>query len=502
MPAPETEADQAAVVAFLAEGAKRIDTSTGIVFLKGEEAIKLRRAIRLPFLDHTTLAKRRASAEAEIARNHETAPGIYLEAAAVRKTAAGYALEGEGEIVDWVTRMRRFDEEATLDKVAARGELTDAHIRGLGAAIHAMHARAPTRPAAPAIAAMGRWIEQNATAFAERPDLFPAHEAAELQTLAQAALATATPLLLARGERGRIRRGHGDLHLGNIALIEGRATPFDAIEFDDEIATGDILYDLAFAAMDLWERDRRAQSNLLLNVYLSLGETQDYAALALLPLFLSVRAAIRVKVEAGNLGHLDAAKREAAARSARRYFDFALAFLKPAPPRLVAVGGLSGAGKSALAAALAPELGAAPGAVWLRSDVERKHLFGVDELTRLGDEAYAAEASRRVHARLAERAQAALKAGHAVLVDATHAHAAERRAVAALAGGAPFAGLWLEAPVATRIQRIRARRGDASDADEAVARAQASEAISEPGWRAIDASGDLAATQAAAREAL
>lgn len=494
---------QAAVVAHFARGAKRIDTQGAIVLLRGEEAVKIRRAIRLPFLDYSSLDKRRAAAAAEIALNQPNAPHIYIDAAPIRKTRDGYGFEGEGEIVEWATRMRRFDEEATLDRLAARAELTRQTIRDLAQAIHVMHARAEVRAAEPALGAMFRWIEQNAQAFAQRPDLFPAEEALQLTKAARAALERVEPMLWARGAAGFIRRCHGDLHLRNIALIEGRPTPFDAIEFDDSIATGDILYDLAFAVMDLWERDLRGHAHLLLNQYLSLGDAQTYSALSALPLFLSLRAAIRAKAEAGALDRVAAAERGRTAQSARRYFEFARAFLVSSPPRLVAVGGLSGSGKSALAAALGPEIGAAPGAVWLRSDVERKHLFGVDERTPLPVAAYGEEASRETYTRLIDKSRRVLQAGASALIDATHARGEERAAAAALADeiGAPFVGLWLDAPLETRLARIAGRRGDASDADAEVARRQCATPLVEPGWRAVDASGDLAATLANARVA-
>jgi hypothetical protein len=496
------EAEQAPILAQFAKGAKRIETQGAVVLLKGDEAVKIRRAIKLPFLDYSTLAKRKAAAEAEIALNRPSAPRIYLDAAPIRRTAGGFGFEGEGEIVEWATRMRRFDETATFDRLPPQA-LTPDLMRKLARAIHAMHAQAETRPAEPALAAMQSWIEQNADAFASRPDLFPADAAAKLEAASRDALARVTPLLKQRGARGWIRRCHGDLHLGNIVLIDDAPTPFDAIEFDESIATGDVLYDLAFAAMDLWERDLRRPANLLLNAYLAAGEAEHYDALAALPLFLSLRAAIRAKVEANVAGHLHGASAARESKSARRYFDFALAFLEPQPARLVAVGGLSGVGKSALAGALAPEFGRAPGAVWLRSDVERKTMFGVDEETRLPAAAYSAAASQQVYARLIDKARRALNAGAAVLIDAAHAHAAERAAAAALGAevGVGFVGLWLEAPLELRLRRIGARMHDASDADAAVARRQKAEPLDEPGWRALDAAGDLAATLASARVA-
>jgi aminoglycoside phosphotransferase family enzyme/predicted kinase len=481
---------QTAIFDVFAQGATRIDTQGAVVFLKGDDAIKIRRAIKLAFLDYSTLDLRRRAAEAEIALNRADAPQIYKDAAPIRRTPEGFGFEGEGEIVEWATRMRRFDENATLDRLAARGEIGETTIRALAEAVHEMHARAPVRDAEPAIASLARWIEQNAQSFAAAPDLFYTVAAQDLALRSRAALAAATPLLRARGKVGAVRRCHGDLHLGNVAMIEGRPVPFDAIEFDEAVATGDVLYDLAFPVMDLWERDLRREANLLLNVYLSLSPPETLDALALLPLFLSLRAAIRAKVER-------------TPKAARRYFDFARAFLDVVPPRLVAVGGLSGTGKSALGAALVPGLGAAPGAVHLRSDVERKHLFGVAETTPLPDAAYSAGAGARTYARLIDKARRALRAGACVLIDATHSHAGERRQAVALARevGAPFVGLWLEAPLETRLARVAARRDDASDADGRIVRQQHADPLEEPGWRALDASGTLAQTLANARVA-
>jgi predicted kinase len=301
-----------------------------------------------------------------------------------------------------------------------------------------------------------------------------------------------------------VRRCHGDLHLRNIVVVDGEPVLFDAIEFDPAIATGDILYDLAFALMDLWERDLRPAANLLLASYLSLSDEPQFSGLAALPVFMSIRAAIRAKVEAANIVHVSGVEQAKEKEAARRYFVFAEAFLRPAPPRLVAVGGLSGTGKSTLAAALAPEIGRAPGAILLRSDVERKHLFAVEETTRLPDEAYGEAASRETYARLARKAGLALRAGHSVVIDAVLAHARERQAAARLADdlGVPFVGLWLEAPLALRLKRVGVRARDASDADARIVAAQMAAPLAEDGWSALETAGDLAALIEAARERL
>ena len=174
-----------------------------------------------------------------------------------------------------------------------------------------------------------------------------------------------------------MRRCHGDLHLRNIVLLGGEPTLFDAVEFDDAIATGDVLYDLAFLLMDLWERGLRNEANLVLNRYLWASGDDQIDGLAALPIFLSIRAAIRAKVIAASLPHLAQAEREAMAQEARRYFAAAEAFVQPSDPCLVAIGGLSGTGKTTLAAAIGSRLGCPPGAIHLRSDIERKLLAGV-----------------------------------------------------------------------------------------------------------------------------
>jgi hypothetical protein len=264
------------------------------------------------------------------------------------------------------------------------------------------------------------------------------------------------------------------------------------------------LYDLAFLLMDLEERGLRAAANRLFNRYLASEPPEALSGLVALPLFLSLRAAIRAKVEAANAERLEGDKRKEARALAHRYFDCAVHFLVAAPPRLVAVGGLSGVGKSALARALAPEIGRAPGALWLRSDAERKVMFGIEETVPLPASAYASDVTRDVYERLIAKARTALRAGQSVLIDATFAAAAERSAAAGLAAeaGVPFAGLFLDAPLPIRLERIGSRRADASDADADVARRQTAEPLAEKGWAAVAASGSLNDTTALARARL
>ena len=509
---PGTDA-QEEVFAFLGNPAthggaavRRIDTHAASVFLTGERAYKVKRAVRFPFLDFSTLARRKRACEAELDANRPFAANLYRGVVAITREADGrLAIAGRGTPVEWAVEMVRFDENATLDRLADRGEIDSALADALARAVVRAHGEAPVVDATPWLDALGGFIAQNGAELLAAPELFAPDKVAALTQASRAALDRVRPLLTRRGERGLVRRGHGDLHLGNIALIDGKPVPFDALEFDPLIASGDVLYDLAFLLMDLIERGLAAPANAVLNRYLAeTRRADDLDGLAALPLFMSMRAAIRAKVTAARLGHAAAPARAAITAAARTYFDLACALIAPPPPTLLAIGGLSGTGKSALARALAPGLLPHPGAVLLRSDIERKLAFGIGETERLPPAAYSAEASARVYAMLADKARAVIAAGQSAIVDAVFAAPQERAAMAALASarGIGFRGLFLVADLGTRLQRVAARRNDASDADAEVARRQQAYDLGTMDWTVVDASGSLEATLARAREAL
>jgi uncharacterized protein len=509
----EQSTDQSEVLAFLGRAStfagipvRRIDTHAGIVFLAGKRALKVKRAVRFPFLDFSTLEKRKAACLAEIEANRPFAPELCRGVIAVTRGRDGaLALGGDGEPVEWAVDMRRFDETKTLDRLADAGKIDLAMADELARGVAAAQTRAPVVEATPWIDALAEYIEQNDAAFREYPALFPQTAVAEFTAASRAAFARLRPLLVARGQTALVRRGHGDLHLGNIALIDGRPVPFDALEFDPLVASGDVLYDLAFLLMDLVERKLEAAANVVLNRYLTeTRRREDLDALTVLPLLMSMRAAIRAKVTAARAAVAPAADPAAITRSATTYFELATALIAPPPPRLVAVGGLSGTGKSLLTHALAPDLLPHPGAVVLRSDVERKALFGAAETDRLPTDAYAPEMTARTYAVLVDKARRTIAAGHSAIVDAVFSDAAERDAVAGIARAhsVAFAGLFLTADLATRIARIGHRTGDASDADAAVARRQEDYALGSLDWSLVDASGTPNETLAGAKAAL
>ena len=483
----------------------RIDTHAAVIFLVGDRAYKMKRQVRFSFLDFTTLPQRERAIRAELALNRANAPDIYLEVEALRRQPGGsLAFDADGPAVEWLLVMRRFDETQTLDRVSERESLSRALLDDLSDAVLVYHREAPIlAPPFGGAEAVERLITENGVDLAAWPELFPPEMTAALQSETQRWLERLRGPLDHRRTQGRVRRCHGDLHLGNIVRWRGRPLLFDCIEFSEEIAGIDVFYDLAFLLMDLVHRGLVAEANQVLNRYLLFAD--DYEGLAALPLFLSLRATVRAKVSApAAAAQTDLATARHLREEAAAYLAQARNYLEPAPARLVVLGGLSGTGKSTLAARLAPYLGPAPGAVWLRSDSLRKVLLGKPLDAPLGKESYAANVTERVYGELCARAERSLTAGRCVLIDAVHGRPVERDALEALAEGlgVPFQGLWLDAPLDVRTERVGARRGDASDADAAVVAQQESYDLGEIGWARLDAGQSLARLEEQVRNLL
>lgn len=473
----------------------RIDTHAASVFLEGDRALKIKRAVRFPFLDYSTLEKRKAACDEEIRINRQFAPQIYRRVIPITQGVDGsLAIDGGGTPVEFAIEMTRFDERQTIDHLVESAPPDPTLVDAIAEAIAASHAVAPRAAAEPWITSIPSIIEGNTEAF-RTAACFPAGDIDDLRDGSLAAFARVRGLLKQRGQQGYIRRCHGDLHLANIVLIEGKPVLFDAIEFDATIASVDVLYDLAFPMMDFIRYGRQAAANALLNRYLGVAAGENLDALAALPLFMSLRSAIRAHVLLARLDRNNHGKADVM-HSAQAYFALARQIIHPPAPILVAIGGLSGTGKSVLARALAPDIAPLPGAVVLRSDVLRKQLFKANETNRLPESAYRPEITEQIYEILMQRAARVLAQGHSVVVDAVFAHETERAAIhdSARRLNIRFAGFFLVADLATRMNRVGHRELDASDATPEIAGLQEKYDTGAIDWDVIDASGTAGQT--------
>lgn len=496
-----TSDPQREVIAFLSDPAtyeprpdtvERIDTHGAHVFAAGTEVFKIKRAVRYPYMDFSTLEKRRAACAREYEINAPSAPSIYKGVVALTRTKDGkLVIGGPGEAVEWAVHMARFREEDVLVNRISRCPLSADEAKSLADAVVASHARAPAITSPPEEATIGHIASNVLSALRSLFGTSDPNLLALTEGLTREAGAV-RDLLFRRARDGHVRRCHGDLHLANIVFLDGKPTLFDAIEFDETLATTDVLYDLAFLLMDLDHLGHRPSAHVILNRYIwARQEPADLEGLAALPVFLALRAAIRAMV-----GAQRARLTEQDSPNPLAYLERAKRYLVQQRPVLVLVGGLSGSGKSTLAAAMAPQIGRAPGALHLRSDLERKSLFGAGELEQLPQSAYGHEATAQVYARMLEKAEAALRAGHSVVVDAVHADPSERKSIAAVARstGANLCAFWLDAPASVLLARVGARKNDASDATPQVVERQLSYDVGPLEWTRIDASGPLEET--------
>ena len=486
---------QSTVIDWLKNGAawgKKPDiaeTHAALVFLVGDRAYKLKKGVDLGYLNFTTLESRRETLERELELNRRTAPSLYLQTLPISLSARGELnLTGEGAAIDWLLEMRRFPDDALLSTRAARGQLTEAIIESLAEHIAAFHDAADLVPT-DWPTAVARIAGEN-TADLRSQSILISSALIEAAITARESCANSCVQQLG-AQSSDVRRCHGDMHLGNVFLDDGKPTLFDCIEFDDFYATIPPLYDIAFLLMDLMARGQGRLANRALNAWLIHSDVKCWREIAeslqALPLYLALRAEIRAKTEARKPG---------GRASACHYLELTRQFAVNQPPRLVAVGGFSGTGKSSVAKEIAWRLGSPPGAVHLRSDEIRKRLAGVSLDQRLPQSEYARAKSAETYAALESLARSALTAGTTLVVDAVFAREEERQAMHAIAqrAGTPFVGVWLEAPRDILERRLSSRSGDVSDADVAVLRQQLTYDLGHMTWHHVDARGDLAAT--------
>ncbi|PSM17425.1 bifunctional aminoglycoside phosphotransferase/ATP-binding protein [Nitratireductor sp. StC3] len=468
-----------------------IETHISRIFLVGDRAFKMKRAVRLPYVDFSTPQQRLSACRKEVTLNSRTAPDLYLGTRRITATPdGGLEFDGDGALVDAVVEMKRFDQSCLLDRQAEAGTLTPRLMRDVARAVLRFHDAAPVVHDGGGADNIAGVLDINAAGFATST-LFSPDAVAALGDRFRATLARHAALLDARETAGKVRRCHGDLHLRNICVLDGVPCLFDCIEFNDQIATVDVLYDLAFLLMDLWHRGHRDLANLVMNRYFDAQDEED--GFVLLAFFMAVRAAVRAHVTATQYEE-GGRQNRALADEARSYFDLAGALLEEPPARLTAIGGLSGSGKTTVAEALAAHVGAAPGARILESDRLRKAMFNVAAETRLPAEAYSAENSARVYADIARRTRKLLDDGGTVVADAVFDRPGDRARIRQCARdtATPFIGIWLDAGAALLQRRVSERSADGpSDATVAVLAGQLRRTRDDIEWTKLDAARPL-----------
>ena len=451
-----------------------IETHISWVILAGQYAYKLKKPVNLGFLDFSTLEKRRFYCAEELRLNHRLAPSIYLQLVSITGSAEHPSLNGSGEAIEFAVKMNQFPQDAQLDRMLNRGELLPEHIDGMAGFIADFHRNATVAdPAMPygdpehiymPVMENFQQIESRIT------DTHHLKTLEALQQWTKTAFDKLRPVFRLRKAKGYIRECHGDLHLRNLAWVNQNPLAFDCIEFNPNFRWIDVFSDIAFLIMDLEDRGQPRLAQRFLNHYLE--QSGDYAGIQTLRFYLTYRALVRAKVDAIRCTQegIDRQEQKEAEADFCSYLRLAEHYTQPSQARLIITHGPSACGKTTLTQPLLEQLGA----IRLRSDVERKRLFGLntDERadTELGKGIYTADSTEQTYQKLAELASMILDAGYPVIIDATCQQPAQRARFQQLAfqKQLPYVILEFSASTATLHKRINNRAGDASDADRQV----------------------------------
>ena len=452
--------DSAALVSALARAlnAQLIETHISWVLLAGELAYKIKKPVQLPFVDYGTLQTRQHFCAEEVRLNRRLAPALYLGVTSITGTPQAPVIDGPGPVLEYAVRMRRFPPGALFSEQLAAGTLRAEHVDSLAELLAGFHEHTARADAASGFATAAQRQSSALKALEGVQAVANPAEKALLLAWLQAEGARLVPLWAARLANGRVRECHGDLHLANVIALDDGVAAFDGIEFDPALRWIDVLDDVAFVVMDLFAQGRRDLAFRLLNAWLD--RSGDHEGLPVLRFSVVYRALVRAMV---------ARLSNAPLALGRRYLDAALAWTQPGEVRLFITHGLPGSGKTFAAQRLLEQ----EGAIRLRSDVERKRLFGLgllEDSHAKGLNLYDAQASSRTYAHLFNMARIALLAGYPVILDAAFLRRNERSPALALARelGVPLSIVNCEAPLPVLQARLRARTGDASEANVAV----------------------------------
>lgn len=457
-----------------------LETHISWVILAGCFAYKVKKPLDLGFLDFSTLARRRFYCQEEIRLNRRLAPDLYLDVIAIGGDAEQPVLGAEPAF-EYALKMQRFDTALQMDNLLENGLLTTQHIDHLATTLAQFHSHLPAMPLDSEFGTAASIAEPARDNFQALKALLSSEDCprlAVLATMSDAEFSRCRELFEQRRQAGWVRECHGDLHLGNIVVLAGQPTPFDALEFSASLRCIDIISDMAFLLMDLQQRDQSDLAFRLLNAYLT--ETGDFAGIGVLRFYLGYRAMVRAKVSAIRAAQLPSS---ASLLECRHYLRQAEMNLTLPRPALIITHGLPGCGKTTVAQQVLEKIGA----IHLRSDVERKRLFGLYAWQSSGSKAdegiYTPQATVRTYRYLLDTARFILQNGFSVIIDAAFLKQNERQQFSelALALNLPFAILSVRCDDRLHRQRIQQRQAEHRDASEAdVGVYQRLKAASEP----------------------
>lgn len=449
-----------------------IETHISWVFLCGSYAYKIKKALNLGFMDCSTLVKRKFYCEEELRLNGRLAPELYLAVVPITGTPDQPQLGGSGEAFEYAVKMRRFPQQALLSHMLQQHLLADTHISQIIVQVADFH---QTIPAATADTQYGNPdhvaapADENFVQIRERM-----HDPRHLELLdqvrawAEHQYESCYPHFRQRKEQGFIRECHGDMHLGNMAVVDDRVVIFDGIEFNPDLYWIDVMSEVAFLCMDLEYHGQRSFACRILNGYLE--RTGDYLGLRVFRFYQAYRAMVRAKVACIRLSQQAVPDLQSSdMQEFERYLQLALSYTQQQQPALFITHGMSGSGKSTLSGPLVEPLAA----IRIRSDRERQRMFGKGkqqgEAATIGEGVYSEDASRQTYGKLAELAEAVLQSGYSIIIDATFLERQQRNPFKQLADrlGVPMRILFFRADADVLRQRIRGRQRAGHDISEA-----------------------------------